>query len=48
MTVNKVSVVEMRMIGWMSGLNGEDRIKNNLVRGNIGVPSRVKSEQNER
>ena len=36
-----MSVTEMRMLRWMSGVTSEDRIKNKYVRGSIGVASIV-------
>jgi len=35
----KMSVSDMRMLSWMSGLPREDRIRNEYIRGRIGVAS---------
>ena len=37
----RMSVSEMRMLIWMSGVTREDRIRNEYIRGNIGVASIV-------
>jgi len=34
---NQVSVAEMRMLRWMSGKTGHDRIRNNTIRERVGV-----------
>jgi len=36
-----MNVAEMRMLKWMSGVTREDRIRNEYVRGSIGVASIV-------
>jgi hypothetical protein len=36
-----MSVAEMRMLRWMSGVTREDRIRNEYVRGSIDVASIV-------
>jgi len=36
-----LSVVEIRMLKWMSGVTRDDRIRNEYVRGSTGVASIV-------
>lgn len=36
-SVNKITVVEMKMFRWMSGNTTEDRIRNKDIGGNLGM-----------
>lgn len=35
----EMSVLEMRMLRWMCELSKEDRIRNEYIRGNVGISS---------
>ena len=37
--IQKLKVVEMRMLRWMCGLTGGDRVRNEIIREKVGVAS---------